>query len=115
MKKLFIAAIAITTTVFANAQAPAQTEKNNKAQTQQTEQNAAATDAATAKPDRVKIKLEELPAAVRKVLTDSAYQGWTAKTAYIVKADAPYYEVELANTTGELKTVKFREDGTVIN
>jgi len=109
MKKLFIAAIAITTTVFANAQAPAKTE-NNKTQA---EQNAAPTDAA--KPDRVKIKLEELPAPVRKVLTDSAYQGWTAKNAYIVKDERPYYEVELANTTGELRTVKFREDGTVIN
>ncbi len=108
MKKLFIAAIAITSSVFANAQAPAQTE-NKKAQ----EEKHIATDAA--KPDRVKIKLEELPEQVRKVLTDSAYQGWTAKTAYIVKDDMPYYEVEMANTTGELKTVKFREDGTVIN
>jgi Protein of unknown function (DUF2874). len=111
MKKLFIAALAITTTVFANAQAPAQTE-NNKA-----EQKVAATDANAAKADRVKIKLEELPEPVRKVLTDSAFQGWTAKTAYIVdsKKDAPYYEVDLANETGELKTVKFRGDGTVIN
>ena len=111
MKKLFIAALALTTTVFANAQAPAQTE-NKK-----TEQNATATDANAAKADRVKIKLEELPAPVRKVLTDSAFQGWTAKTAYIVdaKKDSPFYEVELANTTGELKTVKFRGDGTVID
>ncbi|MGV3611784.1 MAG: hypothetical protein ACO1N0_12590 [Fluviicola sp.] len=109
MKKLFIAALALTTTVFANAQAPAQTE-NNKAQA---EQNIAAVDAA----DRVKIKLEELPEPVRNVLKDSAFQGWTAKTAYIVdsKKDSPYYEVDLANTTGELKTVKFKGDGTVIN
>lgn len=113
MKKLFIAALAITTTVFANAQAPAQTE-NNKAQA---EQNVAATDANATKADRVKIKLEELPEPVRKVLTDSAFQGWTAKTAYIVdgKKESPFYEVELANKTGELKTVKFRGDGTVIN
>lgn len=109
MKKLFIAALALTTTVFANAQASAQTE-NNKAQA---EQNIAAVDAA----DRVKIKLEELPEPVRNVLKDSAFQGWTAKTAYIVdsKKDSPYYEVDLANTTGELKTVKFKGDGTVIN
>jgi hypothetical protein len=109
MKKLFIAALALTTTVFANAQAPAQTE-NNKAQA---EQNVAAVESA----DRVKIKLEELPEPVRKVLTDSAFQGWTAKTAYIVdgKKESPYYEVELANKTGELKTVNFRGDGTVIN
>lgn len=104
MKKLIIAAIAITTSVFANAQAettPAQPAKEIAANNEN--------------PDRVKIKLEELPASVRKVLTDSAYQGWTAKQAYIVKAEKPFYEVELANTTGELKTVKFNEDGTVIN
>ncbi len=103
MKKFIIAAIAITTTVFANAQAETEI---NKAQ---------ATEIADANnPDRVKIKLEELPAPVRKVLTDSAYMEWTAKQAYIVKAEKPYYEVELANKTGELRTVKFNEDGTVI-
>ena len=105
MKKLIIAAIAITTSVFANAQA--ETTQAQPAKEITTDNNA--------KTDRVKIKLEELPAAVRKVLTDSAYQGWTAKTAYIVKDAKPYYEVELANTTGELKTVKFNDDGTVIN
>lgn len=104
MKKLIIAAIAITTSVFANAQA-------ETTQAQPAKEIAANNEA----PDRVKIKLEELPAAVRKVLTDSAYQGWTAKTAYIVKDAKPYYEVELANTTGELRTVKFNDDGTVIN
>ncbi|MNJ86245.1 hypothetical protein D3C87_37360 [compost metagenome] len=104
MKKLIIAAIAITTSVFANAQA-------DTTQAQAAKEIAANNE----NPDRVKIKLEELPAAVRKVLTDSAYQGWTAKQAYIVKAEKPFYEVELANTTGELRTVKFNEDGTVIN
>ncbi len=101
MKKIIIAAIAITTTVFANAQA----ETGTKAKTE----TANATN-----PDRVKIKLEELPAAVRKALTEDAFQGWTAKQAYIVKAEKPYYEVELTNTKSELNVVKFREDGTVI-
>ena len=108
MKKLFIAAIAITTTVFANAQAQTETTKAPATEI------ADANKADASKPDRVQIKLEELPAPVRKVLTDSAYMEWTAKQAYIVKADKPYYEVELANKTGELKTVKFNEDGTVI-
>lgn len=107
MKKLIIAAIAITTTAFANAQAPAQTENTNAKATE-----VAVTDAAN--PDRVKIKLEELPAAVRKALTEDAFQGWTAKQAYIVKAEKPYYEVELSNTKAELNVVKFKEDGTVI-
>ncbi len=102
MKKFIIAAIAITTTVFANAQAETET---NKARTEVADAN---------NPDRVKIKLEELPAAVRKVLTEDSFQGWTAKAAYIVKAEKPYYEVELVNTKSELNVVKFNEDGTVI-
>jgi hypothetical protein len=102
MKKFIIAAIAITTTVFANAQADVNA---TQAKTEV---------ATTTNPDRVKIKLEELPAAVRKALTEDAFQGWTAKTAYIVKAEKPYYEVELVNTKSEANVVKFNEDGTVI-
>lgn len=102
MKKFIIAAIAITTTVFANAQAETAAPKTK-------------TEAANAtNPDRVKIKLEELPAAIRKALTEDAFQGWTAKQAYIVKAEKPYYEVELTNTKSELNVVKFKDDGTVI-
>jgi hypothetical protein len=105
MKKLIIAVIAITTTVFANAQTGTETAKTPKTEI---------TDASN--PDRVKIKLEELPAAVRKSLTEDAFQGWTAKNAYIVKnkTEKPYYEVELWNTKSELNVVKFNEDGTVI-
>jgi len=105
MKKLIIAAIAITTTVFANAQADVKA-------TQPKTEEVAATN-----PDRVKIKLEDLPAAVKKSLTEDAFQGWTAKTAYIVKtakAEKPYYEVELVNAKSEANVVKFNEDGTVI-
>jgi len=102
MKKFIIAAIAITTTVFANAQADVNA---TQAKTE---------EVTTANPDRVKIKLEELPAAVRKALTEDAFQGWTAKTAYIVKAEKPYYEVELVNAKSEANVVKFNEDGTVI-
>lgn len=105
MKKLIIAAIAITTTVFANAQADVNA---TQPKTQ---------EVATTNPDRVKIKLEDLPAAVKKSLTEDAFQGWTAKTAYIVKtakAEKPYYEVELVNAKSEANVVKFNEDGTVI-
>jgi len=107
MKKLIIAAIAITSTVFANAQANA----NVNATQPKTE------EVATTNADRVKIKLEDLPAAVKKSLTEDAFQGWTAKTAYIVKtakAEKPYYEVELVNAKSEANVVKFNEDGTVI-
>ncbi|WP_430406644.1 hypothetical protein [Fluviicola sp.] len=102
MKKFIIAAIAITTTVFANAQADVNA---TQAKTE---------EVATTNPDRVRINLEDLPAAVKKSLTEDAFQGWTAKTAYIVKAEKPYYEVELVNAKSEANVVKFNEDGTVI-
>lgn len=102
MKKFIIAAIAITTTVFANAQAETEIKETQEVL------------AVAANPDKVQIKLEELPATVRKSLTEDAFQGWTAKTAYIVKAEKPYYEVELVNTKSESNVVKFNEDGSVI-
>ncbi|MNK05028.1 hypothetical protein D3C87_229030 [compost metagenome] len=102
MKKFIIAAVAVTTTVFANAQADT-TAQETKIEV-----------AAVTNPDKVQIKLEELPAPVQKALTTEAFQGWTAKTAYIVKAEKPYYEVELVNDKAEANTVKFNEDGTVI-
>lgn len=104
MKKFIIAAIAVTTTVFANAQADTKT------------QEAAQTEAvATNNPDeKVQIKLEELPAPVQTALKGDTFQGWVAKKAYIVKAEKPYYEVELSNAKAETTAVKFNEDGTVI-
>ncbi|AEA42178.1 hypothetical protein [Fluviicola taffensis] len=101
MKKFIIAAVAITTTVFANAQAEAEISQVQ-------------TEIAAANPDRVQIKLEELPAGVQKALTTDAFQGWNAKTAYIIKAEKPYYEVELVNAKSEKNVVNFNEDGTVI-
>lgn len=102
MKKFIIAAVAVTSTLFANAQADTKTQET--AQT-----------TVTANPDKVQIKVEELPASVQTALKAEAFQGWTPKTAYIVKADKPYYEVELTNTEAKATVVKFNEDGTVIN
>jgi hypothetical protein len=101
MKKFIIAAVAITTTVFANAQADVN-------------QTQAKTEVVVNNPEKIKIKLEELPAPVQKALTTDAFQGWEAKTAFIVKAEKPYYEVELVNAKAEKNVVKFNEDGTII-
>jgi Skp family chaperone for outer membrane proteins len=75
--------------------------------------------------DRQVIKSEELPAAIQKNLSSEVYKGWSVKeaarvksaamaTATNTKATAPYYEVVLTNEK-ETKTVKFNEDGTLLN
>jgi hypothetical protein len=102
MKKLIIAAIAITTTVFANAQE----DVNNTALKTEI--------AGVVNPEKVQIKVEELPAPIQQTLTTDAFQGWVAKNAYIIKAEKPTYEVELANAKAEKNVVKFNEDGTII-
>lgn len=102
MKKLIFTVAAITTTLFASAQ----TEIN---QAKPTEVIASAEN-----PDKVPIKIEDLPAAVQKTIKSDAYMGWTPGKAYVVKAEAPYYEVEFMNTKSETNWVKFKEDGTVI-
>ncbi|WP_343605558.1 hypothetical protein [Fluviicola sp.] len=102
MKKFMIAAVAVTTTLFANAQADTKTQETTQ------------TAVAVSNPDKVQIKVEELPAAVQTALKADAFQGWAPKTAYIVKAEKPYYEVELTNAQAEATVVKFNEDGTVI-
>ncbi len=59
--------------------------------------------------EKVKIKPEELPEAVRTKLSGDAYKGWEVSTAYMYK-ESKTYEVELKKS-GETKTVKFDKDG----
>jgi len=59
------------------------------------------------KGEKVKIKSEELPEAVKKSLEAQEYRGWMISSAY--KA-GDIYEVELKNGA-ETKTVKFSKDG----
>lgn len=77
----------------------------------------------TENDERTAIKSEELPAAVQKNLSSDVYKGWAVKEATKVstkvaadaaKAPAAYYEVVLSNEK-ETKTVKFQEDGTLLN
>jgi hypothetical protein len=64
---------------------------------------------APAQDDKVKIKAEELPEAVKKTLEAQEYKGWLINTAYHVKS-TDSYEVELKNGA-ETKTFKFDKDG----
>lgn len=61
--------------------------------------------------EKVKIKSEELPDAVKKALEAQEYRGWMISSAY--KA-GDNYEVELKNGA-ETKTVRFNKDGKKID
>lgn len=62
--------------------------------------------------EKVKIKVEELPDAVKTALEGDAYKGWSASAAYYNKTK-DHYEVDVKKGT-ESKTLKFTKDGTII-
>ena len=72
-----------------------------------------ATPAAVQAVEKVKIKPEQLPEAVKTTLKGDDYKGWTAYTAYhdTVKN---MYEVELRKGS-ETKSVKFDADGKKVD
>jgi hypothetical protein len=67
------------------------------------------TSAVATQDDKVKIKAEELPEAVKKSLEAQEYKGWLINAAYHVKS-TDSYEVELKNGA-ETKTFKFDKEG----
>jgi len=62
--------------------------------------------------EKVKIKKEELPDAVKKSLAGNDYKGWEISEAYMWK-EAGTYEIELKNGD-EKKTVKLDKEGKVV-
>lgn len=66
-----------------------------------------------AEDEKVQIKPEELPEAVRTTLAGDEYKGWAITTVYQVKAATPYYEVNVAKEK-ETKVLKFSADGKAI-
>ena len=70
------------------------------------------TAVATQQEDKMKIKAEELPEAVKTALESADYKGWTISAAYHLKT-ADQYEVELKKGT-ETKTVKLDKEGKVV-
>jgi hypothetical protein len=62
--------------------------------------------------EKVKIKPEELPEAVKKALEMQDYRGWLVDAAYKDTAKETY-EVHLKNGA-ETKIVKFNKDGKKI-
>ncbi|AYB34809.1 MAG TPA: hypothetical protein VIU12_18675 [Chryseolinea sp.] len=100
MKKVMIAAAALLSSVaFVNAQNATESDKAVAAPTE------------VQQGEKVKIKSEELPEAVKKSLEAQEYRGWMISSAY--KA-GDVYEVELKNGA-ETKTVKFNKDGKKVD
>ncbi|MEJ0033564.1 MAG: hypothetical protein WDO15_25940 [Bacteroidota bacterium] len=62
--------------------------------------------------EKVKIKKEELPDAVKTALAGNDYKGWEISEAYMWK-ESGNYEVELKNGD-QKKTVKLDKDGKVV-
>jgi len=98
MKKVMFAMLALCASVVAvNAQeTPAPAAPSTSA-------------VAPQQDDKMKIKSDELPEAVKKSLEAQEYKGWLINAAYHHKT-ADTYEVELKNGA-ETKTVKFTKDG----
>jgi hypothetical protein len=59
--------------------------------------------------DRVKIKTDELPEAVKQTLADQEYKGWLINAAYHDKKEERF-EVELKNGV-DTQVVKFSQEG----
>ena len=62
--------------------------------------------------EKVKIKVEELPDAIKTALGGDAYKGWSANSAFYNKTK-DIYEVDVKKGT-EAKTLKFTKDGTIV-
>jgi hypothetical protein len=101
MKRLFIAAIAVTVTTVTFASSALTT-------------SGTAVTIVEDERDKTPVKLEELPAPVKKTLASSDYDGWKPVAAYWVKTEkTSFYEIEL--TKGEdKKTVNLTPEGTRI-
>ncbi len=99
MKKVIIAAIALTFAGYSNA-APVNTPDTNIV--------------AEAGETRTPIKIEDLPEAVKKSLASSAYEGWTPVAAYAVEGTgASYYEITVTKEA-EKKYVKLDKEGNSV-
>jgi hypothetical protein len=100
MKKIIVLAAFVLTGVAIQAQTPTQ----EPAKTENPSPAAKSDDA-----DKVQIKAEELPMAVKKTLEDQEYKGWLINSAYHDKKNGQY-EVELKNGADTQK-IRFSHEG----
>jgi hypothetical protein len=62
--------------------------------------------------EKVKMKMEDLPEAVKTTLATEPYSGWKAETAYLNKTK-DHYEIEVKKGI-EKRTLKFLKDGKAV-
>jgi len=79
---------------------------------QEATDNAVKTPATVQQDEKVKIKSEDLPDAVKKALETQDYRGWLIDAAFKYTA-TDLYEVQLKNGA-ESKIVKFNKDGKMV-
>ncbi|WP_159467699.1 hypothetical protein [Dyadobacter sp. 3J3] len=97
MKKLIMSAVALTLISFASVQATPITEPNH---------------AATVTQEKVSVKPEDLPAAVKATINSDAFAGWKVTTAYLVTNDdkTQYYDLSVKKGS-ENARVKLDKNG----
>ncbi|QRQ99684.1 hypothetical protein [Dyadobacter sandarakinus] len=102
MKKLVVSALAFSLISFASVQAE---PISQHAQT-------ATTQVAKLKEDKVPVKPEELPEAIKKTIKGEQFSGWKVKKAFLVTEDdkTQYYELQVANGD-ESARVKLDKNG----
>lgn len=107
MKKFILSAaiLGLTTVAFAQDNTPADSTATGQQQTQE----------ATIQSAAQSVKLEELPAAVKKTLTVDAYKDWTPTEATLSKDESGAAIYQIIVTKGDKKgTIKIKEDGTPV-
>jgi hypothetical protein len=97
MKKLIISAVALTLISFASVHAAPVVENNS---------------ALTITQDKVSVKPDDLPAAVKATINSEAFAGWKVVEAFLVTADdkTQYYDLSVKKGN-ENARVKLDKDG----
>lgn len=97
MKKLVVSALALTLISFASVQAQTanQTTADHSAHKEASTQKAAKAD----QEDKVAVKPEDLPEAIKQTIKSEEFSGWTVKKAFLVTEPdkTQYYELQVAN------------------
>jgi hypothetical protein len=109
MKKVLFASLALAGSLtLANAQTTESTPA-----TENSSVSTSTTTTTASQDEKVKIKSEDLPEAIKKSLNSDDYRGWLISAAYEDKAKGQY-EVEVKNGA-EVKTLKFDKEGKKID
>lgn len=106
MKSLLLSVGALLTISLA-AQAQTETELKNATTGDKIVMN-------SEEQEKIPVKIEDLPTAVTKALESESYIGWKAETAFLIKGDSPYYEINVKNEAGEMATLNLDEAGVPV-